>query len=209
MAGFNGDGKLQDLALSILDAGATAFVETGTGAGNTSDAVARLRPSVPVLTCEINPEQIAAAKALMPPSVCLYEMDSRQFIPLVAEDAGELPLFYLDAHWYDDWPLLGELEAIGRHYVKAVVLVHDFKVPGREGDFSFDKGGGGGPGRRTTVGGPDNDLAYVLPTLEAARHGYRFFFPAYEVLEWTPGFVVVFQDVGPIGGLEECWEWTT
>lgn len=200
MAGFHADRNLENLILEILDAGATAFVETGTGTGDSSDAIARARPGVPVLTCEINPEQIAHAKALMPPSVRLYEMDSREFIPLVAEEVGELPLFYLDAHWYDDWPLLGELEAVGRHYVKAVVVVHDFKVPGRD-DFSFAVGGGGGPETRTTVGGAANDLDYIMPTLEKIGHEYRFFFPDYETQERTPGFVIIYQNVEPIGGL--------
>lgn len=199
MAGFHADVNLENLILEIVDWGATSFVETGTGTGDSSDAIARAR-DIPVLTCEIDPERIAIAKKLMPSSVCLYEMDSREFIQLVIDDAGDLPLFYLDAHWYDDWPLLGELEAIGRYYDKAVIVIHDFKVPGRN-DFSFAVGGGGGPETRTTIGGPANDLNYIMPTLKETGHEYEFFFPDYETQERTPGFVIIYQNVKPMGGL--------
>jgi hypothetical protein len=40
-------------------------------------------------------------------------------------------LFFLDAHWGDDCPLLQELEAISklRTTQKPVIVIHDFKVP--------------------------------------------------------------------------------
>jgi hypothetical protein len=42
-----------------------------------------------------------------------------------------LHLFFLDAHWGDDCPLLQELEAISklRTTQKPVIVIHDFKVP--------------------------------------------------------------------------------
>lgn len=47
-------------------------------------------------------------------------------------------LFYLDAHWRDPWPLLKELQAIGRtHRDNCIVIIDDFKVPGRP-DIAYD-----------------------------------------------------------------------
>ena len=48
-------------------------------------------------------------------------------------------LFYLDAHWYDKWPLLQELEEISQtHHDNCMIVIDDFKVPGRK-DISYDK----------------------------------------------------------------------
>ena len=48
-------------------------------------------------------------------------------------------LFYLDAHWYDKWPLLQELEEISHtHHDNCVIVIDDFKVPGRK-DIPYDK----------------------------------------------------------------------
>lgn len=47
-------------------------------------------------------------------------------------------LFYLDAHWYDNWPLLNELEEISKtHRDNCIVMIDDFKVPGRS-DILYD-----------------------------------------------------------------------
>jgi hypothetical protein len=40
--------------------------------------------------------------------------------------------FYLDAHWYDYWPLLDELRAIAKHnHSNSVIAIDDFQVPDR------------------------------------------------------------------------------
>jgi len=39
-------------------------------------------------------------------------------------------LFYLDAHWYDNWPLLKELDTIALNCKNnAIIIIDDFKVP--------------------------------------------------------------------------------
>lgn len=50
-------------------------------------------------------------------------------------------LFYLDAHWDQHWPLLDELEAIGKtHRDQCIIVIDDFKVPGRR-DIPYDRYG--------------------------------------------------------------------
>lgn len=46
-------------------------------------------------------------------------------------------LFFLDAHWTNACPLLGELKAIADHKIKPVIIIHDWKVPDRP-DLGFD-----------------------------------------------------------------------
>jgi hypothetical protein len=61
-----------------------------------------------------------------------------------------MPLFYLDAHWYDYWPLQDEVKTISK-LSQFVILADDFKVPGKP-QFENDNGGGGTPGvHRTTI----------------------------------------------------------
>lgn len=47
-------------------------------------------------------------------------------------------LFYLDAHWHDDWPLLNELETIAQtHRDNCIIVIDDMKVPSRP-DIPYD-----------------------------------------------------------------------
>lgn len=47
-------------------------------------------------------------------------------------------LFYLDAHWENYWPLLDELEEISKtHKDNCIIVIDDFKVPGRS-DIPYD-----------------------------------------------------------------------
>jgi hypothetical protein len=65
---------------------------------------------------------------------------------------GALPLFFLDAHWYDYWPLLDEIELITSKVPRCVIIIDDFQVPGRN-DYVFCEGGGGSAefSGRTTI----------------------------------------------------------
>ncbi len=50
-------------------------------------------------------------------------------------------LFYLDAHWQSYWPLLDELEEISKtHKDNCIIVIDDFKVPGRP-EIAYDSYG--------------------------------------------------------------------
>ncbi len=50
----------------------------------------------------------------------------------------ERVVFYLDAHWYEDWPLWNELREISKtHKDNCIIVIDDFKVPGRA-DIPYD-----------------------------------------------------------------------
>jgi hypothetical protein len=48
--------------------------------------------------------------------------------------------FYLDAHWYADLPLEGELDIIATDWKHFVIMIDDFEVPGDEG-YGYDSYG--------------------------------------------------------------------
>ncbi len=50
--------------------------------------------------------------------------------------------FYLDAHWNADLPLKAEVQFIFETFLRAVIMVDDFKVPG-DHEYEFDNYGEG------------------------------------------------------------------
>ena len=111
-------------------------VETGTFKGNTTVGLARLFPRV--FTIEADPGLYAEAK----PRFVHYPQIThllgrspdvlRQILPELV-----FPLFaYLDAHWGEHWPLREELTILLAVKQPKLIMIHDFKVPGR--DFGFD-----------------------------------------------------------------------
>ena len=48
-------------------------------------------------------------------------------------------MFYLDAHWYDYWPLRDEMKEILR-LKRAIILIDDFYVPGKPFDYDSYQG---------------------------------------------------------------------
>lgn len=59
----------------------------------------------------------------------------RQVLPSLQ---GTRTLFYLDAHWFSDWPLLEELDCISKtHRDNCIIVIDDFKVPDRA-DIPYD-----------------------------------------------------------------------
>jgi len=212
--------RFDRLMWSILSAGATDFVETGSGTAKTSAAVAR-DFDLPVWTCEIDPNfahhsrnrlfgvppwaarnfdsnLIARARRKLTERVHFYEMPSEEFLPLVIPKLGGLPFFFLDAHSLGHYPLGDELQTITSECDKAVILVHDFKVPGRGmSEFRYDY-----------YDGVACNFDYVLPALADGRK-YRFFIPAYTPPEGQryTGYLLIFQNVKPFGDIGALAEW--
>lgn len=203
MAPFANDDRLKALVLHLLDTGCTMFVETGTYKGQTSAWVAQNWTGggrTAVLTCEIDMELHSALRPLLErePRIGSWLMPSPAFLWMVHDMAGAEPLIFLDAHWRDDWPLLDEIKAIGEHYDRAIVIIHDFVVPGRPNFFAAAGGGGeyGKDHHRPRELDVLPTLEYIQPSL-SAKHKYQWFYPAYDG-EW-PGYIVIFQDVEPRG----------
>lgn len=71
-------------------------------------------------------------------------------------------LFYLDAHWYDYWPLLDEIRVISEMNIPdSVIIIHDFFVPGKPFGFYY-------------CNGQRLDLEYVKPYLQKVNPNYTY-----------------------------------
>jgi hypothetical protein len=70
----------------------------------------------------------------------MHLQDSREFLRGLASDPAityECPIFYLDAHWYNDLPLAEEIAIIRKRWPRFMIMVDDFEVPGSK--YGFDK----------------------------------------------------------------------
>ena len=114
-------------------------VETGTWKGHTTVGLARVFPRV--YTIEVDAERVAANRMRFhayPHVEALQGHSPSVLLELI--DRFEYPLFaFLDAHWQQNWPLRDELKILLSVRRPKVVMIHDFKVPGR--DFGYDRYG--------------------------------------------------------------------
>lgn len=158
--GFEGDSFIRDeIRRLVRRFNVELIIETGTYHGYTTKRLLEICPNV--ITIELNTLYLQlASRNLRGTSAKLVHGDSA----LVLKD--HIPnhnrvLFYLDAHWEDNWPLLSELSAI--QGIKPVIVIHDFKVPGR--DFGFD-----------SYKGQALDFEYIRPHIEAiyGAKGYDY-----------------------------------
>jgi predicted O-methyltransferase YrrM len=137
---FNGDKYLIDLTEFLIQCGVTTFVETGTYLGHTCRYIAYRHPELSVITVESNPNYFDASKTVLKSysNVRVIKGDSAKEIErFVKYNRLGLTLFFLDAHWYDFLPLPDEIRKISTYKSKAILIIHDFQVPGRS-DLGFD-----------------------------------------------------------------------
>ncbi len=189
--GFHADRVLQQLVRDLIRSGSvTSFVETGTYLGETTLCVSRMDPGLPVFTCEVNERlhRIARRRLAGRANALAVHAASRDFLPGLIERraCGDRPLFLLDAHWYDDWPLVEEIRIITKRLAKCLIIIDDFMVPG-EPQFQYDIGGGGGKAfsGRSTVDHRPCDLDLIAPSFDPGKK-IRIFFPRYSRTDAFP-----------------------
>jgi hypothetical protein len=102
-----------------------AIFETGTNAGDTTEYLSKLYPDKQIITSEVNQEIFEAAQyRLSHRSNVILNNESSEIVLKKYKDKFSMPFYYLDAHWYDYWPLQDELNYIDR----GVVCISDFKL---------------------------------------------------------------------------------
>ncbi|MFC1795938.1 hypothetical protein ACFL1V_02435 [Pseudomonadota bacterium] len=142
---FNSQQGRLALVRRLLDVFSFDMVlETGTFLGETTGCLAK-ETRLPVYTCDINDRFLALARSRLAEleGIRFFREDSRTFLKDIArQHSKKVPFIYLDAHWYDDLPLVEELEIIERTWEKFLVVVDDFEVPGDEG-YLYDNYGEG------------------------------------------------------------------
>lgn len=206
--GFHGDRMYQALVLELAGScGITSFVETGTQTGHTTGFMAERFRRMPIYSVEVNPDLARQARERLRRfrNVTIIEGSSEAVLRDLIERGmlGQRPLFFLDAHWYDYWPIEDEARLIAARLREAVIVVDDFEVPGRS-DFGFDVGGGG---KELTGRQNDDPRACNYELLRPAlgpKERYRLLYPAYTRRDAygsdtseapLRGSVAVFQDL--------------
>ncbi len=201
MAALHGDPNMQAILAKIIELlTPETVIETGTFHGDSSRWFAERVPAV--LTCEIRDDFAGSAEANATAHgvTNIYQRRGSSLTHLpgmltVARELGGCSLVFLDAHWQDEWPLVGELE-MAKHARDTlfngwmVVVVDDFQVPGRT-NFSAPEGGGGTIGH--DVYGPrlmlDKTPANLGTFGDQMREWPEVWFPDYDG-EWA-GYAIL------------------
>jgi len=124
-----------------------------------------------VHTVEINRDLVRKARDRNRdnPSITVYEGSSPVIMNEVLQDNDTGWIFFLDAHWHQDWPILEELEVIANKHLKPVIMIHDFYVP---------NGSGGARFRYDSYDGQDLDYGFIKKSLEKiyGPEGYTYYY---------------------------------
>lgn len=149
---------------------ATSIIETGTYVGLSTSLMATMFPDLKIYTCEINELNYRRAKKNLQKflNVNLHKETSSKFLKRLIDRTliGNKPLFFLDAHWLDEWPLEDEIAIISNSRISAVIIIDDFKIPGDD-RFKYDK-----------YGTKECSLDLIIPKLNK-KNNYNVLFPNY------------------------------
>ena len=170
--GFHGDRYLLDI-VDALAKNVEVFIETGANVGSTLAYFAQKYPYITCLSCEPDEEAFRLAQQNISklPNIVLYNQTSQEFLVTIEEKHPNIfqkkVLFWLDAHGYGfKWPLQEELAFITKKFQRALILIDDFKVPGRE-MFGYDE-----------YEGQICSYNYVKDSLHP-RYSYDVYYPNY------------------------------
>jgi|15BtaG_2_1085339.scaffolds.fasta_scaffold01534_5 hypothetical protein len=131
---------LENLLLLKKRHNLTTFFETGTYHGLTTRKAAHYFTAVETVESNKNFYDIAVTNLADITNVKIYKGSSPDVMREVLSQNQLGLVFFLDAHWEDDWPLLEELRVMAEKNIKPVILIHDFLVPDDQGNakFGFD-----------------------------------------------------------------------
>ncbi len=160
-----------------------AIFETGCNLGDTTYYLARCYPHLPIFSCDVSARhaEFTRRRLAFSSNVTVETLDSPLLIEKYAH-SFQRPIFYLDAHWYEQWPLERELATIRT----GIAIVDDFDIGHPAFGFDSYNGDTCGPGllSRLLTGRVDSYLtnnpgaSYPFPCLQTGRRAGR----AYVVL---------------------------
>jgi predicted O-methyltransferase YrrM len=199
---FNGD-QIMTRTVDFLLSGCDVkfFVETGTYLGQTCRYLASRHPHLPIITIESNPDFFDSAQRVLRQYANVKSIlgDSAVTVSQLVQDGieGVIPLFFLDAHWGDYLPLPEEIHSIAHHLTDAIMVIHDFQVPGM--DYGFDVC------KEQAIG-----TEMLAANIDKSKN-YQIYFPnytyeqAYAVLpqpnQQLKGYAIIFQGVREVAEL--------
>ncbi len=113
------------------------IIETGTYVGDTTKELSTMVKSVHTIETNKQFYDIAKWNCRNLTNVTFHLGSSPEIIERVLPMVIKPVLFFLDAHWFNYWPILDELKVIGKKGGKnSVIVIHDFYVPGK--NFGYD-----------------------------------------------------------------------
>lgn len=191
---FHGDRILQSLIEEVIVFfNVSTFFETGTYRGESLNYICeRFYKDIRIISCETNKEHYEySTERLKGHAPTIFNLSSPEAIRLSSRFSllGSLPLFYLDAHWNEYWPLLDELKEIIK-LKQAIIIIDDFKVPSHP-ELGYD-----------SYRGNENSLEYVDKVLHFTDDSFNILLPNYHVdAEWPEpkrdmrGYAIVFMNL--------------
>lgn len=200
---FHGDIILKRFLLEVISTfKVSSFIETGTHMGHSTTFVTSMKKSLKIFSCEINKDFFNISKDALKSyrNISVYNENSPVFLRnlIQSNTIGSLPLFFLDAHWYEYWPLRDELNIITSSLDKAIIIVDDVKIPGREDFASIIN--------KINIAGVDNknirlvNVEMIKQVLNSSS-GYDFLLPSYYPRDAFPiwkgyfcGYTVIFEN---------------
>jgi hypothetical protein len=168
--GFHGDLFMNLAACSFAPTVACA-IETGTGTGPSTVTMARHFKDV--YGCEVDAGSFAGveAEARTHKNIHPFRLASVEFLTHLTKeklvDTASSVFFFLDAHSPGNFPLGEELEFIENNFSQPVIMIDDFKVPGKR-RFHYD-----------TYGADTIGVDYLCRHLKKT---YRMILPTYWLL---------------------------
>lgn len=138
MPAFNSDNFIREEIIKLKEKYDIKFcIETGTHNGETADELGKIFGMVRTIESNPNYYKDAVKRFNNRKDVICIEGNSSTMLKQILRIIEQPVLFYLDAHWYNYNPLLEELKTIADfEFNKSIIIIHDFKVPGK--DFGFD-----------------------------------------------------------------------
>jgi predicted O-methyltransferase YrrM len=167
-------------------------VETGTYRGDTALALAEIFDEV--YTIESNRDYYLQSFERLSRSrrvTCCYG-NSPDWLRYLLPQFRQPVFLYLDAHWYEYWPILDEIRTVAKTgHTGAIIAIDDFQVPGRP-DFGYD-----------TYNGQPLNWGYVRHAVASIYRPPKVFHYYYnDTLEGCTGNGVVF--IEPMGEEDSC-----
>lgn len=168
--------------------GITTVIETGTWLGYTADFLSLVFDEVHTIEISEIHYLLAEERLKNSSNVIRHFGSSEKVLHTILPDLQEQRLlFYLDAHWGVDWPLLNELEEIARtHKDNCLIIIDDFKIPDRP-DISYD-----------SYGGNDASFEYVKDKLSLIYSDYTYFYLISKDPNSRGKFVVMPKSLRPL-----------
>lgn len=147
----------------------TKLFETGTWKGVSTGIASHYVDKV--CTVEINPQFLQEAKRNNAGNekIDFYLGSSPDIMRHILEEGDNDWIFFLDAHWQKDWPILRELEIIAKKKIRPVIMIHDFYVPDGKGGAKF---------RFDSYGNQNLDFEFVKSGLEEVygKDGFTYYY---------------------------------